>query len=107
MHGQQRVALQRMLACLLAAALPRGTLHPAQCVTGTYACKCDSTNGKPTICCNGAEVLHNVFGVDGRLCQEPHADRLATAMSRLTFEVTVVQHKACTSSCNASHAFGS
>lgn len=48
-----------------------------------------------------------MFGVDGRLCQEPHADRLATAMSRLTFEVTVVQHKACTSSCNASHAFGS
>lgn len=46
MHGQQRVALQRMLACLLAAAPPRRALHPAQCVTGTCACKCDSTNGK-------------------------------------------------------------
>ena len=36
-----------------------------------------------------AQVIHTVFGVDGTLIEDQHADQLAAAMSHLELEVSV------------------
>jgi hypothetical protein len=40
-----------------------------------------------------AQVIHTVFGVDGTLVEDQHADQLSAAMSHLELEVGVINSR--------------